>query len=134
MIDDRWGCGVRYASSMTTFQRPGRALRAAVAAAAAAAALLAACAPDALRRDPEFEAWLRGVRNECHGARIGLTSVGRLLDSAASTDGNNFLNLTSRLYAGRITEAQWRSGVTAFSSGRGDDPGLACVLERMPQR
>jgi hypothetical protein len=98
-----------------------------------AVALLAGCAPDAFRRDPAFEAWLREVRTACQDARIGTTTVGRLLGSTGSEQGNQFLNQTSRLYAGLITPAQWTSGVTAFGSGGARDPGLQCVLERLPE-
>jgi hypothetical protein len=103
-----------------------------LAAAAAAIAALAGCAPDAIRRDVEFEAWLREVRAACDSARISTTTVGSLLDSTASREGGNFLNWTSRLYAGRITPEEWTSGVTAFISGRPTDAGVRCVLERLP--
>lgn len=105
-----------------------------VAAAAALAMLLAACAPDAFRRDPEFEAWLREIRTACDRERIGQTRVGHLLGSTGSREGGHFLNQTSRLYAGLITPAQWTTNVTAFISGRASDPGVQCVLERLPKK
>jgi|APFre7841882724_1041349.scaffolds.fasta_scaffold06022_4 hypothetical protein len=102
--------------------------------AAAAAAALAGCAPDAVRRDREFEDWLAEVRAACNNARISTTTVGGLLGSTGSREGGNFLNWTSRLYAGQVTPEQWTSGVTAFISGRPTDPGVRCVLERLPPR
>jgi hypothetical protein len=97
-------------------------------------AALAACAPDALRRTPEFDEWIAGVRNACHRERIGKYTVGGLLDSAGSTEGGHFLNQTSRLYFDRIDADEWARNVTAFILGRPDDPGLRCVLERLPPR
>jgi hypothetical protein len=103
-------------------------------AAAALAATLGACAPDALRRDPAFEAWLGEVRDACHDARIGKYTVGGLLRSTGSREGGHFLNQTSRLYAGRIDPDEWSRNVSAFILGRPGDPGLQCVLERLPKQ
>lgn len=104
------------------------------AAALFAVAALGACAPDAVRRDAEFEQWLREVRTACERERIGTTTVGRLLQSPASTEGGNFLNATSRLYAGRITPDEWTQLILPFTRGRRDDPGVACVLARVPKQ
>ncbi len=101
-------------------------------AASLAAVFLAACAPDAIRRDRDFEAWLRDVRTDCQRAAIGTTTVGGLLNSTGSREGNNFLNQTSRLYAGNITREQWTASIVSFLRGRPTDPGIQCVLERLP--
>ena len=94
--------------------------------------LLGACAPDAFRRDPGFEDWVRDLRTACYRERIGTTTVGNLL-GAGSREGNHFLNQTSRLYAGLLTPDQWTSGVLAFVQGRASDPGIKCVLDRLPK-
>lgn len=99
-----------------------------------AVAALAACAPDAIRRDPEFEQWIREMRTACERERIGTTTVGRLLQSPASTEGGNFLNASSRLYAGRITADEWAQLIIPFTRGSRNDPGIACVLERVPKQ
>jgi hypothetical protein len=101
---------------------------------ALAAALLAGCAADTFRREPGFDPWIRGVASTCENARIGMTTVGRLLRNPGSSDGGSFMNLTSRLYAGSVTPEQWRSGVVGFSSGGPNDPGLQCVLDQLPKR
>lgn len=110
--------------------RLARLLLSAIALAAAGSG----CAPDAIRRDRAFEEWIAEVRAACDSARIGTTTVGGLLGSTASREGGNFLNATSRLYAGRITPEEWTSIVTSFISGRPTDPGVRCVLERLPAR
>jgi hypothetical protein len=99
----------------------------------AAALTVAACAPDAVRRDRDFEAWLGEVRSACRTDRIGLYTIDGLLGSTGSREGNHFLNQTSRLYAGRITPEQWTSSVTSFVSGRASDAGVRCVLDRLPK-
>lgn len=96
--------------------------------------LLGACAPDAFRRDPEFEAWIRDVRTACYRERIGPVTVGDLIGASGSREGAHFFNQTSRLYAGLLTPAQWTSNVTAFVSGRASDPGVKCVLDRLPKK
>jgi hypothetical protein len=72
------------------------------------------------------------VRHECYFERIGTNRVGTLLGSAGSHEGNHFLNETSRLYAGQITPGEWTSRVLAFIGGRPSDPGVRCVLDRLP--
>lgn len=101
--------------------------------AAVALALLAGCAPDSFRRNPEFEAWIGEVRQACYRERIGVNTVGGLLGRTGSREGNHFLNETSRLHAGMITPEQWTARVLAFISGRRTDPGLQCVLARLPE-
>jgi hypothetical protein len=98
-----------------------------------ALASLAGCAPDSFRRKPEFEAWTREVRTACYRASIGVTSVGSLLAPSGSHAANHFMNETSRLYHGWITPDQWTTRVLAFIPGRRTDPGIACVLERLPE-
>jgi hypothetical protein len=101
---------------------------------AIALTLLAGCAPDAFRRKPEFEDWVRVVRTECYRARIGTTTVGNLLGGSGSREGAHFFNQLSRLYAGMLTPEQWISGVTPFLSGRASDPGVKCVLDQLPAK
>jgi hypothetical protein len=100
---------------------------------------IAACAPDAVRPNSAFDAWLDGVKQACGYQTIGSYQVGSLLSlmAAGSSDADNavyFLDQTSRLYAGRIDAAQWTQGVTAFLNGRPGDPGVSCVLARLPPR
>lgn len=111
-----------------------RTFLSALAAGVLATVTLTACAPDAFRRTPEFDQWIRGVRDACHRERIGKYTVGGLLDSAGSREGGHFLNQTSRLYHGTIDADEWTRNVSPFLLARPNDPGVACVLDRLPPR
>ena len=99
-----------------------------------ALALVAGCAPDAIRKDSTFNAWIDDVRTVCYRALIGPITVGNLLSSTGSREGGYFFNQTSRLYAGQLTAQQWTSGVTAFISGKPSDPGVQCVLNQLAKK
>lgn len=103
------------------------------AAAVAAAAALAACAPDAWKPAPGFDAFLTQVQNACYYKPIGIVNVGDMLSSPGSRQSTYFIDQTSRLYFGKITRAQWTTGVTAFIQGRASDPGVGCVLDQLDQ-
>jgi hypothetical protein len=90
-----------------------------------AAALPAACAPDSWRPDPEFNAWTASVIRECRPHTIGKEP----LDSRFRQE--SFLNVTSRLYSGRITARQWTNSVNSFYPGD-NRAAIDCILERVP--
>ncbi|HSD52773.1 MAG TPA: hypothetical protein VLC47_01340 [Burkholderiales bacterium] len=97
------------------------------------AVLLAACAPDAWKPSPGYDAFLNQVQNACYYQRIGLVNVGDMLTNPGSTQAGYFIDETSRLYLGKITPDNWTSAVTAFMQGRAGDPGVQCVLEQLRQ-
>ena len=101
--------------------------------AAAAAVALAACAPDAWKPATGYEAFLGQVQSACNYQKIGLVNIGYLLAHTNSMQSTYFIDQTSRLYSGKITPDEWTSGVTTFLKGRGDDPGVRCVLEQLQQ-
>ena len=103
-------------------------------AASALVIALIGCAPDAWRNDAPFDSWLAGVRSACSYAMIGRYQVGSLLGMNASDQATIFLDSTSRLYTGRISPEQWTQQVTSELEGRASDPGVACVLNRLPAR
>lgn len=103
-------------------------------AASAVAIALVGCAPDAWKNDAPFDNWLAGVRSACSYAMIGRYQVGSLLGMNPSDHATIFLDSTSRLYAGLISPDQWTQQVTSELEGRASDPGVACVLNRLPAR
>jgi hypothetical protein len=94
-------------------------------------ALLAACAPDAWKRDPVAESFYGQVKNACYYERIGTVNVGALLNSPGSREGDYFLDMLSRLHAGKVAPDAWTSAVTSFLVGRPSDPGIKCVLDQV---
>jgi hypothetical protein len=102
--------------------------RAALFAAVSAAAALTACAPDAWKPSPGYDAFLGQVQNACYYQRIGLINVGDMLANPGNSQSGYFIDETSRLYFGKISRENWTSAVTAFIQGRAGDPGVQCVL------
>lgn len=116
--------GLHLPSPAPATTRPRRAI--AMVQAGLVAAMLGGCAPDAWRPDPEYNAFLTKVQNECPYFHMGTdTSRDTFNDSV-------FLDRTSMLYHGKITEADWRTSMyTEFDTGP-DDPGIACLLSKLP--
>ena len=98
-----------------------------------AGALVAACAPDAWRPAPGFDAFLDQVQIACRSQRIGLYTVGDMLGSPGSLQATKFIDATSRLYFGKVTPDNWTTSVTTVFQGRASDPGVRCVLEQLRQ-
>lgn len=92
------------------------------------ATTLGACAPDAWRPDPQYNAFLDRVQNECPYFHIGN-------DSGRETFNDSlFLDQTSMLFHGKISEADWRTSMySEFNTGP-DDPGIACLLSKLPAK
>lgn len=103
----------------------GRALQGAILGAMLLAA--AGCAPDAVKRDDAFDAWVTRVGKACYPKRIGHA----LVDERLSKDGM-FLDLTSRLYHKRIGWPQYASAVNSHAYGD-NDAALRCIRENLPQ-
>jgi hypothetical protein len=95
------------------------------------AALLAACANN-LQDQPAFNRFADKVQNECYYQNIGSYQVGSLLENATSNNAIYFLDQLQRVYQGSISSQQFVSGVTSFLNGRDSDPGIQCVLARLP--
>jgi hypothetical protein len=95
------------------------------------AALLAACANN-LQDQPAFNQFTNKVQNECYYQNIGSYQVGSLLENATSNNAIYFLDQLQRVYQGNISTQQFVSGVTSFLNGRDSDPGIRCVVDRLP--
>lgn len=88
---------------------------------------LHACAPDAWRPDPAYDAFLDRVDRECPYLQIGTTTGSRELFADA-----RFLDATSRLYHGIVTPADWKLSMQDLYSASPNDPGMACLLSKLP--
>jgi hypothetical protein len=93
---------------------------------------VAACDPNAWRDafdlsrpGPEFTQWARRVIQECHPRTIGKET----LDSRFGHE--TFLNLTWRLYSGRISVQQYTASVDSFYPGD-NRAAIECIRERLP--
>lgn len=88
---------------------------------------LAGCAPDAIRAESRYDAFLDQVQKNCQGIRIG----GRLIDQRLLED-PYFLDITSRFFNGRVAQPQFVDALTAYYNARDDSPGIRCLLQQMP--
>jgi hypothetical protein len=95
-------------------------------AAALTALVLGACAPDAWRPDPGFEGFLNQIQRECAYFQIGLSGYNQLFADA------RFLDITSRLYYGKVTRQSWQESMEAMYSADPNDRGMACLLAKLP--
>lgn len=96
------------------------------AAALLATAALAACAPDAWKRDPAYNAFLEKISKECHPHSIGGIQVWNLTSDAYFTD------QTSRLFHKSISPRQYVTAINAFYKGN-NAAALDCILQRVPR-
>ncbi|HEX6829015.1 MAG TPA: hypothetical protein VF104_08555, partial [Burkholderiales bacterium] len=87
---------------------------------------LPACAPDAWRPDPTYEAFLDRVDRECPYFQIGMTGSRALFADA------RFLDATSRLFHGVTNAADWKLSMQQMYFASPGDPGMTCLLSKLP--
>jgi len=92
---------------------------------------LAGCAPGAWNQPSEYDAFLYKLQAACPYAQAGSWRMypgggGGLVNNAT------FIDLTSRLYYGKISRAQYAEGVAALTFGRENDPAIQCVFDNLP--
>jgi hypothetical protein len=85
-------------------------------------------APDAVRPDPAYEAFLGRVQNNCGQVPIGSYRIVALLDTAS------FIDLTSRFYNGIISQQNYVDSLSGGYFTSSDSPGIRCILQQMPAR
>jgi hypothetical protein len=88
------------------------------------------CAPGAWNDQPQtgFDAFLDTIENQCP-QRIGGVVISTLENNDAS-----FLDITSRLYYGKIDAAGYRQYVTAFRDASAEtNQGIDCIISHLPQ-
>ena len=123
-------------------KRIGAAMRRHVARAAvstlAAAALtgLGGCAPDAMQnyKATGFNGYLDSLKTACPNLQIGANDIGLWLQYGGVTDNYNYwLDMTSRLYYNRISQAEYRSAVGAqLGASTGNDVAFNCMFAALP--
>ena len=88
---------------------------------------LSACAPDAWKANPNFDAFVNQVDRVCGKLNIGEPTVSELLNSSAV-----FLDTTSRWDLGKISTADYIEGVMSNGGGR-ESAGLKCIVAQKAQ-
>ncbi len=94
---------------------------------------LAACAGGGgYENNQPFNLWVTKIDHECTYATIGSQQVGWLIDSVGSNQGMYFMDQMERMFNGTITPQRFTSDVTGFLGGKESDPGIECILGRLP--
>ena len=97
----------------------------------------AGCAPDTVsnRQATGFNGYLDTLVNSCRPLVIGPYDVGSWLMMRGSNDPNYsyFLDMTSKLYYGTVSQAEYREGVSSFlGPGSTNAQSFACIVANLP--
>ncbi|MEP6941318.1 MAG: hypothetical protein ABI981_00170 [Betaproteobacteria bacterium] len=96
-----------------------------------------ACAPDAVRSNQAtgFNAYLKQLPSSCRRLQIGSEDLTQqiLANDMGNDNYNYFINVTSRLYYNRISEASYRQALVGFfGAGTGNDAAFDCIFRTLP--
>ncbi len=92
------------------------------------AATLSGCAPGAWNEQSDTDKFFDAIENACP-QRIGGFEISTMENHNAS-----FLDLTSQLYYGQITEARYREMITAFSDSTAEtNQAVDCIIAHLPK-
>jgi hypothetical protein len=94
---------------------------------------LAACAADAWKPNPNFSVFLNQVERVCGTARIGEFTVSQLMNPASAQSSAYFVDMTSRLDLGRISEEDYVLGVSSTFNTERNSAGIRCILAQKTQ-
>jgi hypothetical protein len=95
--------------------------------ATALVASLSGCAPGAWNEQSDADKFFDVIENACP-QRIGDFEISTLENNNAS-----FLDITSRLYYGKIDPAQYREFVTSFSDSSAEtNQAIDCIIAHLP--
>jgi hypothetical protein len=94
-------------------------------------ALVSGCAPDAWTnvKATGFNQFLNTVQAACYYDPISSTTVGNLLQPGGNDNSDYFFDVTSRLYYGKLSPAQWTDMVTSQLQANPTDRGIECFLD-----
>ena len=86
-------------------------------------------APDTVRYEATYEAFLARVEKNCNQTPVGQYSIRYILMEQAP-----FLDMTSRFFNGIISEQSYVDTLSAWYFTSSDSPGIRCILQQMPAR
>ena len=89
--------------------------------------VFAACAPDAWKVNPTYDAFLNKVQQVCGNKSMGEPTVNDLMNQDSPMYSVYFVDLTSRFVLGKISQQDYVSGVMSVGGGR-ESEGLKCIL------
>lgn len=89
---------------------------------------VAGCAPDAVRPERPYDAFLDRVQNHCGNLRLGPAFITTLLRQQDPY----FLDLTSRFFNGLVSEQNFVEALESFYNAPPGSPSIRCILQQMP--
>ena len=114
-----------------TASRAARPLRL-LAAAAVLPLALSACAPDAWKANPNYDAFVNQILRNCGNKSMGEFNVSNLMNQDDPGYSVYFYDLTSRWGQNRISTQDYIQGVMSVGGGRESD-GLKCIVAQKAQ-
>jgi len=94
----------------------------------ALAVAVAGCAPDAVRPERPYDAFLDRVQNNCGNLRLGPAFITTLLRQQDPY----FLDLTSRFFNGLVSEQNFVEALESFYNAPPGSPSIRCIVQQMP--
>lgn len=103
----------------------------------ACSALAVGCAPDSMRSTQAvgFNAYLKQLPQSCRPLQIGDQNVGNLLltDAMGNNDYEYFIDVTSKLYYNRMSQASYRQALEGFFGvGTPNNNSFECIFRTLP--
>lgn len=93
---------------------------------------LSACAPDAWKNNPNYDAFVNQILRNCGNKNMGELTVADLMNQDNSTFSAYFYDLTARWGQNRISTADYVQGVMSVGGGR-ESAGLKCIVAQKGQ-
>lgn len=103
----------------------------------ASALFAVGCAPDAVRsaQATGFNAYVKQLPTSCKKLQIGSQDLTEqiMMNDMGNNDYNYFLDVTSRLYYNRMSQASYRQALVGFfGAGTYNDASFDCIFRTLP--
>ena len=93
---------------------------------------LGACAPDAWKNNPNYDAFVNQILRNCGNKNMGELTVADLMNQDNPTFSAYFYDLTARWGQNRISTGDYIQGVMSVGGGR-ESAGLKCIVAQKGQ-
>ena len=108
-----------------------------IAVAATLATLISGCAPDSVRSVDAtgFNGYMKKIGQVCQPLLIGDADVGEWIrmNDMSVNNYNYFVDVTSKLYYNRLSQASYRQAVVGFlGPGSSNDRSFDCIFRNLP--
>jgi hypothetical protein len=95
------------------------------------------CAPDSVRsvQATGFNAYIKQLPTSCRPLQIGNQDLTEqiMMNDMGNNDYNYFLDVTSKLYYNRISQASYRQALVGFfGAGTSNDKSFECIFRTLP--